>query len=116
MPLGIKTTGTQTATDQGSFPDLAKEGVVDVLVGDGGEEDQGIRGIEIDGGHVGLVVLEDLQDLMGQGHDPFFARLGGSRDETTGVETIDPQGLVDEQFPLLPPDAVPGQCSDFPVA
>lgn len=116
MPLGIKTTGTQSASGEGSFPDLAQQRVIDVLMGDGCEEHQSRGGIETDGIHLVLMLPQHLEHLGMEWHHSLLACLGGCWDEPMGGETIDSQGFVNQEFSFLPPDAIPGECPEFPVA
>ena len=84
-------------------------------MGLGSEEHQPSWGIQTDGIHLDLMLPQHLEHLGMEGHHPLLACLGGCGDEPMGGETIDPQGFVNQEFSLLPPDAIPGQCPQFPV-
>jgi len=77
VPLGIEPTGPETTAGEGAFPDLAEQRVVDVLMGDGGEEDQTIGVVETQGLHMALMPLKDLEEVVIEGDDAFFACFGG---------------------------------------
>ena len=115
VPLGIKTTGFESASSEGSFPDFPQQRVVDVPVGDGCQEDESIGVEETQRVHLLLMLPQHLEHLLIQRHNPFFARLGSRGDEPMGCKSIDPEGLVNQQFSIRPMNAIPGECPEFPV-
>ena len=62
---------------RGSVSRLCQQLIVDVLMGDGGEEDQTIGVVETQGLHMALMPLKDLEEVVIEGDDAFFACFGG---------------------------------------
>ena len=61
------------------------------------------------------MVLEDLQNDPIERHNAFHSSFGGGRYEPMGIETINPQGLANQQFSIPPVDAIPAECPKFSV-
>ena len=115
VPLRVQPAGFKTTTGQRPLPHLPQQRVIDVLMGDRGQEDQSIRFIEIQGPLVLMMVLEDLQNDLIERHDTFHTSLRGGGYEPMGIETINPEGLANQQFSILPVDAIPAECPKFSV-
>lgn len=63
-----------------------------------------------------LMLFQDFKDRRIDGYDTFHSSFGGGGYEPMGVESINPQGLAYQQFPIVPVDAVPRECPEFSIS
>lgn len=115
MALGIEASGLQTAAFQRAAPHPSKQMVIDIAVGAGSEEDQSVGVIETQLLHLLLVLLEDFSNQWRQRHQPLLACLGGSPDVLSGGIPVSLEGLVNQDFAVIPTEAVPSQSPDFGI-